>query len=421
MKLITRSLMLSVELRLWAACAAFMLAGTTSAFSMTLDRIAAKVGGEIITLSTVLERSQAELARKVRSGDKDIPPPEEFMPKILDKIIDEKLQTQEAKKIGISVNEESIQAALDEIKENNNITEEELEEMLKNENSSLERYKETIRDQILVTRVMNYEVLNRVSVSDRDIKKYYRVNQKQFWTPGKVHALHILFILDDKLTREERRIKEVKAKNVLGKIRNGAEFEKMAKLFSEDLSGASGGDLGILEKGKMVAEFEEAVFALKDGEVSDLVKTPYGLHIIKAQKVYHGNTIPFDDVKNKIERVLRAEKGREGYKKWIEELRKNAYVEKMMFKIDPAKEKAKSKKTKKKRKKRASKVKVEGENNANSKSLSNDSQSDKRKKYLKAKKRLAYYKKLRDTNKISEEQYLKKKRQLLKRLKQSSR
>jgi len=304
LKLITRSLMLSVELRLWAACVAFMLAGTTSAFSMTLDRIAAKVGGEIITLSTVLERSQAELARKVRSGDKDIPPPEEFMPKILDKIIDEKLQTQEAKKIGISVNEESIQAALDEIKENNNITEEELEEMLKNENSSLERYKETIRDQILVTRVMNYEVLNRVSVSDRDIKKYYRVNQKQFWTPGKVHALHILFILDDKLTPQERRIKEVKAKNVLGKIRNGAEFEKMAKLFSEDLSGASGGDLGILEKGKMVAEFEEAVFALKDGEVSDLVKTPYGLHIIKAQKVYPGNTIPFDDVKNKIESLI---------------------------------------------------------------------------------------------------------------------
>jgi len=178
LKLITRSSMLSVELRFWAACAVFILAGTPSAFAMTLDRIAAKVGGEIITLSSVLERSQAELARKGRSGDNNIPPPEEFMPKILDQMIDEKLQTQEAKKIGITVNDESIQAALDEIKENNNITEEQLEAMLKNENSSIERYRDTIRDQILVTRVMNYEVLNRVSVSDRDIKKYYRVNQK---------------------------------------------------------------------------------------------------------------------------------------------------------------------------------------------------------------------------------------------------
>lgn len=417
MKLITRSSMLSAELRFWAACAVFILAGTPSAFAMTLDRIAAKVGGEIITLSSVLERSQAELARKGRSGDNNIPPPEEFMPQILDQMIDEKLQTQEAKKIGITVNDESIQAALDEIKENNNITEEELEEMLKNENSSIERYRDTIRDQILVTRVMNYEVLNRVAVSDRDIKKYYRVNQKQFWTPGKVHALHILFILDDKLTPGERRIKEAKAKDVLGKIRGGAEFEKMAKLFSEDLSGASGGDLGILEKGKMVAEFEEAVFALKNGEVSGIVKTPYGLHIIKAQKVYPGNTIPFDDVKNNIERLLKAEKGKEGYKKWIAELRKNAYVEKMMFKIDPAKEKAKSKKTKKKRKKMASKVKVEGANSANSKSLSKDSQSDRRKKYSEVKKKLAYYKKLRDRNKISEEQYQKKKRQLLRYLK----
>lgn len=405
MKLITRFLTLSVKRRFWAASAALIITATPSAYSMTLDRIAAKVGGEIITLSSVLERSQAEIARRMRSGDTDIPPPEKFMPQILDQMIDEKLQTQEAKKIGITVNEDQIQAALDEIKVNNNITEEELEAMLQSENSSIERYRDTIRDQILVTRVMNYEVMNRVAVSSREIKKYYRINQKNFWTTGKVHALHILFILDDKLTSEERRVKEKKAKNVLGKIRGGAKFKEMAKLYSEDLSGASGGDLGILEKGKMVAEFEEAVFAMKNGEVSDIVKTPYGLHIIKAIKVYPGNTIPFDEVKKKIERILKSEKGKEGYKKWIADLRQNAYVEKMMFKSDAAREKAKIKKAKKKK---------------TSKARAQVSKNQKAKKLALAKKKLAYYKKLRDSDKISEEEYQKKKRQLLKALKKSS-
>lgn len=349
MKLITKFLMRLADLRRELVLAGSVLLIASSSGAMTVDRIAAKVGGEIITLSTVLERYQAEITRRRQSGDRDINEPEKALPIVLDSIIEEKLLTQQAKKIGITVPEKSVQDALDNIKLKNSLTDEQLDEMLQKENSSLERYKQTIRDQILVSKVRNYEVLSRINIPEGEVKKYYRVHQKEFWTPAKVHARHILFILDEKLTPEEVEIKRQKAENIHKQIKSGKDFEELAKLYSEDLSGSSGGDLGVLERGKMVAEFEEAVFSLKDGEISDVVKTPYGLHIIKADKVFPGNTIPYSDVKEKIKGFLAAEKGQDFYEKWIKELKANAYVEKLLFKDPPKQKKPIHKNVKKKK------------------------------------------------------------------------
>ena len=86
----------------------------------------------------------------------------------------------------------------------------------------------------------------------------------------------------------------------LKKIRSGADFIAVAKEFSEDISASTGGDLGEIERGKMVPEFEKAAFLIKEGEVSGLVKTPYGLHIIKVDKIFPGQTLPLDKVQEQI-------------------------------------------------------------------------------------------------------------------------
>ena len=411
------------------ACAMLSLVFSAPGISMTVDRIAAKVGNEIITLSSVIERSQAEISRAMRSGKKEIPLPEEIMPRILDLMIDDKLQVLRAKKLGIIVDDSSIQEALDDIKKKNNLTEEQLDAMLKNENSSIEIYKGTIKNQILISKVVGYEVIKRINVSNRDLKKFYRVNQKQFWSPGKVHARHILFILDDELTPKEKRLKIAKAKSVLAAIRAGKNFEELAELHSEDLSASSGGDLGFLEKGKMVPEFEKAAFSLRDGEVSGIVKTSFGLHIIKAEKIMPGNTRPFNEVKDGIETLLRNQKGKKDFVNWMAELRAETFVEKMMFKeSSSAKEKSLSKKKFRKGSRISSKLKrrMAAGNNISASRIKaghdvaggdGKDKSAKAKPGLSAiKKKLAYYKNLRDQKKISEEVYQKKKRQLLKLL-----
>ena len=400
---------------------------------MTLDRIAAKVGGEIITLSSVIERSQAEIGRLVRSGNKDIPSPEVIMPKMLDLLIEDKLQVLRAKKLGLSVDDESVKNALEEIYTNNNLTEETLDQMLRKENSSLEIYKETIRQQILIQKVVGYEVINRLIISNRALKKYYRVNQKEFWSPGKVHARHILFIMDEELSPLDRQLKKDKAKMVLEEIRKGKKFEEMAKLHSEDISASSGGDLGFLEKGKMVPEFENAAFSLRKGEVSDIVQTPFGLHIIKVEEVVPGNTKPFEDVKGQIEKVLRREKGAKDFNKWMAELKAETFVEKLMFKGSSAQAKESQSKKKLRKGSRISSKKMRSMKSGNKKAPANKKKNhnvastidnnkkkidepDEKSKLAIIKKKLAYYKKLRDREKITEEVYQKKKRALLKQL-----
>jgi len=430
---ITRFLHKLVDARAVGFFAGFILIFPATGLGMTLDRIAAKVGGEIVTLSSVIERSQAEIARGIRSGKKDIPPPEEIMPKILNLLIEEKLQVQRAKKLGLSVDEASIKKALDDIKKKNNLTDEQLETMLKAENSSIEIYKGTIKNQILISKVVSYEVVNRINVSNRALKKYYRLNQKKFWSPGKVHARHILFIFDEELSPEEKQLKIKNAENVLREIRAGKDFEELAELYSEDISASSGGDLGVLEKGKMVPEFEEAVFSLRDGEVSDIVKTSFGLHIIKADKVIPGNTQSFSEVKDKITSILRQEKGQKDFVKWIAELRAETFVEKLMFNELASKNKESLRKktlrkgsrisSKKKRSMAASKKKPGSISKKKHdvastvpKEKAGGNDADVKTGLSDIEKKLAYYKKLRDRKKISEETYQKKKRELLKQL-----
>jgi peptidyl-prolyl cis-trans isomerase SurA len=413
--------------------ASIQLIFATSVSAMTLDRIAAKVGGEIITLSSVIERSQAEIGRIVRSGKKDIPSPEVIMPKMLDILIEDKLQVLQAKKLGLSVDNDSVKNALEEIYKNNNLNEEQLDAMLKKENSSLELYKETIRQQILIQKVVRYEVVNRLIISNRALKKYYRVHQKEFWSPSKIHARHILFILDEELTEADKQLKMDKAKTVLRKIRKGEKFEDLAELHSEDISANTGGDLGFLEKGKMVPEFEDAAFALRKGEVSDIITTPFGLHIIKVEEVVPGSTKTFEDVKGNIEQVLRREKGATDFNKWMAELKADTFVEKLMFKDSSTKAEESLSKKKVRKGSRISSKKMRsmksGKKNKISEIKKNHnvaSTIEKNKKQVEKsaekpdlstiKKKLAYYKKLRDGKKISEEVYQKKKKALLKQL-----
>ena len=124
---------------------------------------------------------------------------------------------------------------------------------------------------------------------------------------------------------KDKKAKREKAEDVLRKILAGADFKEMAKKYSDDASGAGGGDLGVLEMGKMIKEFESAAFKLRKGEVSPIIETPYGLHIIKAENMVPGKTRIFDEVKGEVEEILFSLEAEKQYKIWIAELKKNVF------------------------------------------------------------------------------------------------
>jgi peptidyl-prolyl cis-trans isomerase D len=146
---------------------------------------------------------------------------------------------------------------------------------------------------------------DQVTVTEQEIKEYYNYNINSFKIPEKVCARHILFRLKEDATKEETAKVRKKAEAVLKQARAGTDFAKLAKEYSEGPTRKDGGDLGCFSKGRMVKPFEEAAFKLKKGEISDLVKTQFGFHIIKVEDIQPAKTKTLDEVRSQIENILK--------------------------------------------------------------------------------------------------------------------
>ncbi len=317
----------------WGVLAWTLLLGS-DALAEVFDKVVAKVNGDIITLSAVEERKSILVNQIRANGGKVELSDRELTREVLNTIIDEKLQVQEAKKLSLKVDNSNVEKALDDIKKENNISEKQLAKMLDQEGRSLKEYKDHIRDQILTSKVIRFEMGNRIKVSDREMFHYYKNHQKEFWTPGKFFVSHILFIVDPKSADKERRLKELKAREILRRLRAGQDFAELARKYSEDVSASSGGTIGEIKRGQLLPELENVIFKMREGEISDLVRSSYGYHIVKVDKVVPGKTQPFDEVKAQIRNFLAQKKKKTQYKEWMDDLKKEAYIEVSLFQED---------------------------------------------------------------------------------------
>lgn len=389
-----------------------ILLATQPVWAKVMDRVVATVNGVIITLSTVQERA-AILQQQMQASDTPIKMGEkEFLQKTLDSIIEEKLQLQEAKRARLDVDEAAVQAALDEILGKNKITMEQMEEMLLLEGRSMEQYKGHIREQIMTSKVMQYHMGKFGKVSDKQIKRYYFQHQKDFWQNKKPFVRHILFIAEEDALEEVKASKREQAAQVLEEIRTGADFIELAKKHSEDVSASSGGEVGWLTKGHLVPEFEAVAFRLKSGEVSDIVESRYGYHIIKVEKVSSGKSEPLKNVKEKIRQILSFEARKKKYNDWIDDMKKDSMIQITLFENEGEQE----------------------ETSGNALEPSNDPEENwqeasnvknkrvvkdlglKQKNFQVMERKLAFIKKLRKHKKITEKEYLVRKQRLLDQL-----
>ena len=198
---------------------------TPSVFAMTLDRIVAKVNADVITLMMLEDRVAGFLNKMKAAGsvDKQLKK-NKLMRTVLDGMIAEKLQIQEAEKLGMVVTEEDLQKALDDIYATNNITSEQFGNMLRSEGSNFDDYKKIFRDQILVSRMVQMQVGSAAAVGERSARKYYRKNKKNFWVPEKIILSHILFISGSDSSDKVRQLQEKTAKAILRRIQAGENF-----------------------------------------------------------------------------------------------------------------------------------------------------------------------------------------------------
>lgn len=175
-----------------------------------------------------------------------------------------------------------------------------------------EQYKEPEKRKFLMVTFLTDSYLKDVKVSEDEIKEYYDEHQSQYHKQAEVKARHILFRLPENAPEEQVVKVKAEAQKVLEEAKKkGADFAELAKKYSQGPSASKGGELGYFTRERMEPSFAEAAFALKPGEISGLVRTPYGFHIIKVEDVRPERTIPLKEARSEIELTLKRQKARD--------------------------------------------------------------------------------------------------------------
>lgn len=173
---------------------------------------------------------------------------------------------------------------------------------------------EDLRKRLIVETYLKKKVEKEAQISDQEMKKFYDENKDKFKAGDQVKASHILVKT------------EKEASDILAQLKGGAKFEDLAKKFSTDSTASKGGDLGWFPKGAMVPEFDKVAFSLKEGEMSGIVKTQFGFHIIKVTGKRPAGITPFEEVKEQIKSNLLPAKQQEIFTKMKEEMKKSAKI-----------------------------------------------------------------------------------------------
>lgn len=312
--------------RLLTIVAVLLLVQLVPARAETVSRIAAVVNDEIIT-TYQLELKVAERLDSQAAGTKfSAEEMGTLRQGVLSELIEEALVRQRIDELGLKVSDEEIEAAIQDVQRQNKLTREQLVQALQFEGMAFDDYRENLRKQILRFKLLGREVQSKVEVTNQEIRDYFREHIDDYREPPFVRLNSINFPVPEKATTVQAEAIRAKAEVALERLRQGEEFYAVLLSVSADQS-ANGGDLGSFQEGELTPAFERAIRGLKEGEVSGIVETPQGFHILQVATRSTGSIRQFDAVKGEIEKILAERKTEERYKEWAKGLRKNAYID----------------------------------------------------------------------------------------------
>jgi peptidyl-prolyl cis-trans isomerase SurA len=290
-----------------------------------LDKVVAVVNQEVITWSELYKSMEADAAPQLKEM-KDSERRQVFKENeafFLDTLVGVKLQLQEARSLGINVSEEELKDGIDNIKKKYSMTDSAFMDSLKKEGYTFDEYKRRLREQIMISKVVNLQIRSKILASEADVKKFLEEN-KELSDSGEGYRLSQIFFKKPKDDGEKSKVEE-KASVVVKKLMEGGNFADLAKQYSEDSSAQSGGDLGLIKKAQMAKEFAEAVSGMKPGETSAPFWTSGGLHIIKLNEKI-GARSP-DQITEEAKTAFINKIFMERYAVWMKGLREKAYIE----------------------------------------------------------------------------------------------
>jgi peptidyl-prolyl cis-trans isomerase SurA len=248
---------------------------------------------------------------------------------VLDEMVNEELIVQAAEAAKVEVESSEVQAAFDDVKQQNNLDDAGLASALAGQGYTVASYKQELRRQLIRFRAMNQLVAPKVQVTDEDIRARYDQMARRTEQVQAVKLSHMLFKLPEHATEQQLAEAKDRASKAIARVKGGEDFAKVAATESDDDSTkATGGELGWFQRGSMAnPEWEPIVFAMEKGDVRGPVTGPQGFHVFQVTEVKRSDLKPFPEMKEQLSREIRRREMDKQTQTWVEELRKKAYID----------------------------------------------------------------------------------------------
>lgn len=246
---------------------------------------------------------------------------------VLEALIARSLLRQEAQAQGLTVTDEEVKQQIDQLR-GQFPTPEAFSQALATEGMTEQDLGQKAKHEFLIQKFVETKIAPKVAVSDEAAKTFYDQNPERMKTPERLHLRHILVAVDANAAAEAKQTAKTKAEGVLAKVKAGEDFAALAKEHSDDPgSKPNGGDLSWVAQGNTVPPFEQAAWALKDGEVSAVVETRFGYHVIQRLASQPAGVVPFDQVKDRIRAFLQQRDTQHAVQAEVQALRAKGKVE----------------------------------------------------------------------------------------------
>ena len=248
-----------------------------------LDRIIAVVNDEVITRRDLDDRIKVVLSQLRQQGT-PLPTPEVLEKQVLERVIYNQVQLQYAKETGLRVEDSILEKAVNRIAEDNKISVAAMRQALEKDGVNFNKFREELRDEIIMVRLREREVDNKIQIADSEIDNFLSTLQAQDGKVEEFNLSHILVRVPEQASPEQLQERRARAEQALAQIKGGADFRQVAASFSDAPDAVQGGAMGWRELAQLPAIFAEAVKELKSGEVGGVLRSPNGFHIVRVNE-----------------------------------------------------------------------------------------------------------------------------------------
>jgi len=314
---------------LYIAIMVFLIKGAVAYqdFSWEIDpetkkKVVAKVGDVKITEMDVRRYMKILLPMNYYHRSITDEKIKELKEKALKTLINRELLYYEAKKKGIKIPEEDINKVMEELIKKYG-SKERLKKLVEQTGISFEEFKDELRKRLMIDQLLREYV--QTTLTDEDLKKYYEKNKYKFKEPESLKVRYI-YIKRDPTKLEGRKIAKERAEKAYKEIQEGKDFGDVAAKYSDDLSRIKGGDVGYVHKGRFEKKVEDKIYQLKVGQISPIIETQMGFHIVKIEGKRPERVVPFEKIKDKLKKELTEKLQKEKYEKLLEDARKDLKV-----------------------------------------------------------------------------------------------